>query len=110
MRAVWAAALSAMSLLSSAMICCWIVPVGLIVGVGDVPGLGDGDVDGDGDGEGEVMPGPVGSGNPGTGLPLLSNAATAAANDVPCCTLLWSPTITYCSCGNAVPPLAPAVT
>ncbi len=97
--------------LSSARICCWIVPVGVVVGVGDVPGLGDGVGDVDGDGDGDVDgPVPAGSGRPGTGEPLLSRFAMAAANDVPCCTLLWSPTITYCSCGNAVPPLAPAVT
>ena len=42
------------------MICCWMDPVGVVVGVGVVPGLGDGvgDVDGDGDGVG-VVPGAV---------------------------------------------------
>src|SRR5580704_8174869 len=104
MSAASAAALSATILPSRAMICACMVPVG--VGVVPALGVGVGDVDGDGVGP-LVVPE---TGRFGIGVPLLINAETAALNDVPCCTAVWSPTITSCSCGNAVPPLAAAVT
>src|ERR1035441_5354929 len=101
-RAASAAELSATILLSRAMICCWMVPLGVVVGVGVVPGLGDavGEVDGDGDGDGVgvVVPPPLS--NPGIGCVVLRSACSAVLNDVPCATPVWVPTITTCNWGN----------
>ena len=78
----------------------------------DVPALGDGvgEVDGDGDGVGVVRCRCCPVVQARDGRAVVEQRLQRRANDVPCATLLWSPTITSCSCGNEVPLLAAAVT
>ena len=44
---------------------------------------------------------------PGIGWVVLNSVCSACTNDGPWATLFWVPTMTSCSCGNAVPPALP---